>query len=396
MKLVGIEIRNYACFERQFIPIRRGLNLLVGKNNAGKTSLLKGIAALAAMPLDQRPFAPQDTRAFVTDLTPYLRNSGGQANYEVNLFVQPEAGDPLPIAGDQAFWNQLIETSEPIAIYTLFVMPLQSDDQVVFDSAKLTIDGQDLQFLSSEKEGINYHGFEQKAGTFTEVRARNISMGGRNFVGPTGKTHWVPIPEGDYFRVLAPLVHNRYIATHRVVAPWMGLQTAERLPENAENLPVFLQTLRGNRARAYQRIEAIAKQIFPEIAFVNPATQDNRVRITLSQEGAERDVPLTHSGSGIEQILAIVTFAATAEPGAMLLLDEPHSFLHPTAERQLMMFLEQDRDHTYIIATHSAVIINSVEAERITYIERPGAARFSANFITWNRPDLAGTRIQKL
>jgi len=375
MKLVGIEIRNYACFERQFIPIRQGLNLLVGKNNAGKTSLLKAMAALSAIPLEQRPYAPEDVRTFISDLTPYLRTFDAQANYQLDLYFETERGDPLPIGGDQTFWNRVIEASKPVAIYTFFVMPMQSDGQVIFDSAKLTTDGQTLQFLSSETGGITYHGFEQKDGRFNELRTTNISKGGRSIVGPSSKTYLVPIPDGDYFRAVAPMLHNRYIATHRVVAPWMGLQTAERLPENAENLSVFLQTLRGNRPRVYQRIEDIVREIFPEIAFVNPATQDNRVRITLSQEGLDRDVPLTHSGAGIEQILAIVTFAATAQRGAILLLDEPHSFLHPSAERQLIQFLEQDQDHTYIIATHSAVIINSVEAERVTYVERPGTSR---------------------
>ena len=123
MKLVGIEIRDYACFERQFIPIRSGLNLLVGKNNAGKTSLLKAIAGLAAIQLQQRPFAPEDTRTFVNGLTPYLRSSGAQAHYEVELFTQPEAGDPLPIAGDQALWTEVIQTSKPVVTYTFFVMP---------------------------------------------------------------------------------------------------------------------------------------------------------------------------------------------------------------------------------------------------------------------------------
>ncbi len=81
MKLVGIEIHNYACFERQFIAIQRGLNLLVGKNNAGKTSLLKAIAAVSAIPLERRPYAAEEVRTFINGLIPYLRTSGAQGNY---------------------------------------------------------------------------------------------------------------------------------------------------------------------------------------------------------------------------------------------------------------------------------------------------------------------------
>src|SRR5262249_18304194 len=136
----------------------------------------------------------------------------------------------------------------------------------------------------------------------------------------------------------------------------------------AENLSVFLQTLRGNRPRDFQQIETVVKEIFPTVAFVNPATQENRVQITLSHQLTERDIRLTHSGTGVEQVLAIVTFAITAQPGAILLLDEPHSFLHPTAERQLINFLKRDNKHQYVIGTHSAIFINSVEADRITHV----------------------------
>jgi energy-coupling factor transporter ATP-binding protein EcfA2 len=153
----------------------------------------------------------------------------------------------------------------------------------------------------------------------------------------------------------------------------VGFQTAEVLLDNAENLSVFLQTLRGNKPRAFRQIEKIVKEIFPDLTSVNPAMQPNRVYITLTREGMEQDIPLTHSGTGVEQVLAIATFAITAEPGAILLLDEPHSFLHPAAERQLIRFLNEDNKHRYVIGTHSAVFINSVEADRITHVEAPGA-----------------------
>ncbi len=62
-------------------------------------------------------------------------------------------------------------------------MPLQSDDQVVFYSAKLTIDGQVLLFLSSEKEGITYHGFAErrKEPGWAQRTASSLRRAGREF-----------------------------------------------------------------------------------------------------------------------------------------------------------------------------------------------------------------------
>lgn len=372
MKLLGVEIVNYACFQRQFVPIREGLNLLVGKNNSGKTALLKSIAALSAIPMEGRPFISQEARKFTNELTGYLREEP-QDNYEARIFFELEQGDPLPITGDQTSWNALIASQEIVAIYSFIFMPSKSDDPVIFRSATLKIEKQpSLEFFSSTADGFIYRGFQSENGKFREGQTTRINSGGRSISGPESKSYWMPLPASDYFKPLLPLLESRYVGALRVAAPWVGFQTAEVLLDNAENLSVFLQTLRGNKVRAFRQIEKIVKEIFPDLTSVNPAMQPNRVYITLTREGMEQDIPLTHSGTGVEQVLAIATFAITAEPGAILLLDEPHSFLHPTAERQLIRFLNEDNKHRYVIATHSAVFINSVEAERITHVEAPG------------------------
>src|SRR5258708_37214879 len=66
MKLLGAEIRNFACFEKQYVPLRQGIGVLVGKNNAGKTAILRALSALRAL-----PFGPTGTP--------------GQRNVPINL-----------------------------------------------------------------------------------------------------------------------------------------------------------------------------------------------------------------------------------------------------------------------------------------------------------------------
>jgi energy-coupling factor transporter ATP-binding protein EcfA2 len=373
MKLLGVEIANYACFQRQFVPIREGLNLLVGKNNSGKTALLKALGAFSALQMSTRPYTSQETRKFVNQMTGYLHAAEPMDTYEANVLFEVERGDSLTIARDQESWNGFIAQHRTLARYSFLFMPRQSEDQVIFRSAQLEIEGQaPLNFLESNDKGFLFHVFQLEGKNFKETGTGHIGSNGRSVYGPDAKNHWVQLPSSDYFKPLLPLVGCSYVAAHRVSAPSVDIQTAELLPHNAENLPVFLQTLRGNKPRAFRQIEEMVGKIFPDLISVNPATQANRVHITLSRKDVEQDIPLTHLGTGVEQVLAIATFSITAEPGAMLLLDEPHSFLHPSAERQLIRFLSQDNKHRYLIATHSAVFINSVEAERITHVEAPG------------------------
>jgi hypothetical protein len=42
MELIGIEFDGYASFSTRYVPLSKGINLLVGRNNAGKMALLRG------------------------------------------------------------------------------------------------------------------------------------------------------------------------------------------------------------------------------------------------------------------------------------------------------------------------------------------------------------------
>src|SRR2546430_1097816 len=55
MQLLGVEFTDYACFKKRFVPIRQGVQILVGKNNAGKTAILRGLGALGGLPFVMSP-----------------------------------------------------------------------------------------------------------------------------------------------------------------------------------------------------------------------------------------------------------------------------------------------------------------------------------------------------
>jgi len=384
MILKGVQFGNYACFTQQFVPVRDGLNLLVGKNNAGKTALLRGLAALAALPLANWPRPPQETYQFVNSLREYTREDASEPHYAAEITFRMEEGDQTPLRSDAAHWAQLVQQNEVLAVYKFWFLPLRGENQIVFDSCELRIPGcPDIPILVSSEQGLSIQSYDLPQPGSTLPRLLGVSVvnpGGQQVSGFDRKNRWLPVPVVDhYFDGLAPFASARYVSPHRVVTPWIDIHTAESLPENADNLPVFLQTLHGRNRKAFQQIENFVLSVFPEFTAVNPATERNQVRITLSRRDVEKDIPLTHCGTGVEQILAIATFAITAEKGAVLLIDEPHSFLHPTAERQVIDFLRADQRHRFVISTHSAVFMNSVEADRITHIEAPGKAYSSAD-----------------
>lgn len=377
MILQGVEFEDYACFTRQFVPIKQGLNLLVGRNNAGKTALLKGLAVLSAIPLQFASSIPPSIVDLAISLQAYARTTAPEAYYRVEIIFQLQESDQIDLP-DKERAKEIIRERETFLVYRFWILPSRNQDQVIFDQAELRIQGYPALPLVISEQGLNVLNFkfpEPGVELPPVLGTGKVNPGGKPVSTPDRKNHFVPIPKhGNFFDALAQFHRLRYVSPHRVVSPWINIQTADVLPDSAENLPIFLQTLYGRDRKAFQQIENLLISIFPEFEAVNPATERNQVQITLTRRDVNRQIPLTHCGTGVEQVLAIATFSVTAEKGAILLVDEPHSFLHPTAERQLVNFLRLDLNHQYVISTHSSVFINAVEAGRITHVEGPGKA----------------------
>ena len=126
---------------------------------------------------------------------------------------------------------------------------------------------------------------------------------------------------------------------------------------------------------------------------MNPQKTQNGVSITLTLAKTGEKIPMTHCGTGVEQILALASFVLTAEPGTLILLDEPHSYLHPSAERQVTDFLLAHSELRYVVATHSAILINSVNPDRILVLGDADNVPYSPPVTT---PDSVASLIHSL
>ncbi len=54
----------------------------------------------------------------------------------------------------------------------------------------------------------------------------------------------------------------------------------------------------------------------------------------------------------------------------IMLIDEPHAFLHPHAERTLLKLMRDHSEHQYIVATHSSIFLRSAQLPRVRLFKR--------------------------
>lgn len=149
-----------------------------------------------------------------------------------------------------------------------------------------------------------------------------------------------------------------------------------RLAPNAENLPEVLINLQHSPT-AYRRYLDKVRTVLPAVRHVSvkPASSShNQIFVWNVDESTERDdlaIPLSECGTGIGQVLAIL-YVVMHSSGDIIVIDEPNSFLHPSASRELISILRNDSAHQYIISTHSPEVLVAGDPEKLFMLKREG------------------------
>lgn len=121
------------------------------------------------------------------------------------------------------------------------------------------------------------------------------------------------------------------------------------------------------------------QRVLPEITYLEsvPSALDGHTQIRLwfgSDHRESLSFNLSEVGYGTANVLAIL-FAATVDRAArrIILIDEPTTYLHPRAVRELLAVLAEHPQHQYIFATHSFVGLESFPDASFSLCERkPG------------------------
>jgi energy-coupling factor transporter ATP-binding protein EcfA2 len=356
---VGIRFENFACFDECYLPLDAGIQVLVGKNNAGKTALLRGLTALRGLPIGT-------TEALPFNLGGYARESAG---FSFHVECAFEEGDFALLGDPSGQWPKVSGLKN--RLFDFHFRLLAGQNIVGLQGATFTFDEAQVVVLERQSDTLTQHQYNQNGDRVRVIQLRKASN------RTIGSENWPIFEPTVMFSALAPLKEVRMIDAHRVARPELSMQAVGELTPNAESLAPFLDTLSGNNRRKFREVEALVTRMFPELEFVNPEKKQNAVFLTLTGRQNDRTIPLTHCGTGVEQVLALAAFVLTAPAGSTLLLDEPHSYLHPSAEREIIAFLLEHSEHRYVISTHSAILINAVSPDKVIAVSSPKTTRTS-------------------
>ena len=105
------------------------------------------------------------------------------------------------------------------------------------------------------------------------------------------------------------------------------------------------------------------------------------VDVSFQLEGDSKPIPMSHKGTGYRRLFMVARFRYLAEKNKGLnviyLIEEPETFLHPSAQNDLLIALrELSDDNQVIITTHSPVFAGATHTESVILCKKGNGSEY--------------------
>lgn len=382
MYITKIIIENYKSFwESGEINFKKGINLIVGKNNSGKTALLEALSLnYDPKKIHKSPISlPQKNTPISKEINIelHLKIENQNINFNNEFIYHQE-------------YNQLDEYHKSISN----LLPQKDAPQLVEAKNKLEKKGQEILIILENINKAKYTDFilkshnskviyfapkelgdipEDIGNIYQNVKTIEILQSPKTGFSLNSNTYNQSMNYTVFF-ALKPELKIYTFKAERLNISKFPFGNNSILASDASNLAEVLNHLQTNNPARFNRLNEFLNAVFPRIKLVSvPISIDNNFEIITwildpKLERNDLTIPLSESGTGVGQVLAMLYVIINSETPKVIIIDEPQSFLHPSAIRTLIEIFKEYTNHQYIISTHSPVIISSSNPSTINLI----------------------------
>lgn len=397
MYLSKLIISNYRSIKELSISFEKGKNIIVGKNNAGKSNIIKAIDLILgegsptwhkSENITANDFFNGQTENDIYIFCELKRDFEEELNYEeinkcYGFKIFAEKGNYVKIEGGKGFYNG-IPIRVPIS--TKSIESCRNDLQAVMDISEEDADGKTIYINPKLQNQATFEGqFQDKYHFAYGFRAFENSQGKfskeiRFFYRESEDVNWVMAFSAS---VRNELLQSAIIHSFRDPAnelrinqwSWFGKLLKEYVKTDDPELKDAFKMLETASNGVFKELQdeinnSKVKVAFPDtsISFqFNPATKIDIYKSALIYVNDGFNSLLQDKGSGIQSAVIIglynyYTNNIAHSSSSLLAVEEPEIYLHPQARRVISHRIDdflQGNKNQVIITTHSTEFITS-------------------------------------
>lgn len=366
MWLEEISVQNCRSIERATLDKLGRINVLIGRNNAGKSAFFHALFVVAER-LAGRQFDWQRT----------VRNADPKLQLKVDLTFRLSDEDRetffrrVPIQDgftDELLASFLASTAIAQASFR-FGTPTASPSALhLRETAILASDGKwatihqirGEEHLGNPVARVAALEALSVTGSFASA-AMALDHGIPEGTYNVSPDEWTSLPtraKGAFFQPLCADYLKRafFLAAVRSSADQVAADVQGPLQQTGANLPQALLGVHNNNRRQFAEIEVFVKSALPEAMQLHTPIVRTQTRVAFRLPGVADPIPLSDMGTGVQHLVMIALILATTEQNA-LFIEEPEASLHPGAQRFLLDQLQQDGRQVFM-TTHSPVFLS--------------------------------------
>jgi predicted ATPase len=369
MYISRFQVANYKSFlEPAPLEFTPGFNIISGQNNSGKTALLEALG-LKFIWNPHRSLRTIPVRDAAPGQLSWADVSFTSAPKELQEFMLSEPGATYTVPKPEVnsrFAQEISFSDDSVEAAQRLLNAIFSRDDLTFKIRFQIGPGQVFQPTPSNAPSYGLYKAQGSVDSWRSVSFRPKANGQFEVIGQQQAN-------GDVgFQLVRFFMRNVYrFSAERLKVGRSAHGAHPILQQDASNLPQVLDLLQHNPSR-FRDLNKHLNVILPQVRHISVRPIDQmQVEIVVwchDPETRREDlvVPLSESGTGIGQVLAVLYVVLTSDRPQTIIIDEPQSFLHPGAARKLIEFLKLHPQHQFIIATHSATIISAANPRTIT------------------------------
>jgi predicted ATPase len=358
--ITGIRLENIRGFEGEhFVPIASGLTVLMGRNNAGKSTVLRAPFLVMPPSRDNMRFA-EYCRSGTTTSETTLRINVPPADFERCLGFSLERIRDVQVQNRSSAWTPLADHNDFVGWPARPVVELGARMSANRPPVKI------LRVVSTQPDIRSFLAVD----LHSKARARLAGIDVLTNAEPAWFQRAFSALENESEALSTCLVAHWEHHRPDAVSGWIKQPKRRLVDTDEKQLQETLTFLRLKHPADFDRISTALARAFPEfqrLDFIDVEKEKFNYRPAfVARGGSNQPLARENIGSGAWTFLCILTAARVAKvTGArLLMLDEPHLYLHPGLERRLiddLLNLEEwdDEPLQVVAATHSPTFVNA-------------------------------------